>query len=217
MGGISRAVRTPSLEERTLTPDSVFAGNDQFRSETLLAYELGMRGMPAEWVSADLALYFNDYDHMHYADPNDPAFWAYHLTNEAEGTAYGGELALDFQLNPSWKVRTAYAYEKGDFKAKDGIQLRTGEQSPRHLFNVRSYYDINEEWELDLGFYMVEGLGSFLQTADYTRLDARVGWNPNEDFRFYIGIQDAINPTRSELDEYDNNRRAGYLGVTFSH
>ncbi len=125
--GYSRAVRTPSLEERTLTWDSLYAGNDEFRSETLRAYELGLRGMPTEWMSMDLAIYFNDYDHLHYADPADPDYWAYHYTNDAEGEAFGGELALDFQVNEDLKLRTGFGYEEGDFDSDSGVDLSTSE------------------------------------------------------------------------------------------
>ncbi|MFT5049167.1 MAG: iron complex outermembrane receptor protein [Chlamydiales bacterium] len=216
-GGISRAVRTPSLEERTLTPDSFFAGNDMFRSETLFAYELGVRGMPTKWATADLALYFNDYDDLHYRDPSDPAFPAFHFTNEAKGESMGGELAVDFQLMSDWKLRTAYAYEDAKFQTNTGIELSTDGQSPAHMFNVRSYYNITDEWEFDTGFYLVDGLGDFLEIAEYARLDARLGWNPHENFRCYLGIQDAFNETRSELDEFDVNRQSVYFGITFSH
>jgi iron complex outermembrane receptor protein len=216
-GGVSRAVRTPSLEERTLTEDSAYAGDPNFRSETLVAYELGVRILPRDWVSADLAVFFNDYDHLHFADSNATPLPYYYLTNGAKGESYGAELALDFQISEDWKVRSSYTYEHGSFEGNDGTQLSTGKYSPSHIFNARSYYNLTPTWEFDTGFYMVEGLGAGLQGADYTRFDARIGWRPEGDFEFYVGVQDAFNRHRSELDEYDNLSRAYFLGVTFSH
>lgn len=216
-GAVSRAVRTPSLEERTLTDNSFYAGNSQFRSETLWAYELGTRWMPADWISTDLALFFNDYDDLNYADFSDPTVPAYRLTNGAEGMSYGAELAVDLQLNEDWKVRTAYTFEKGDFTADDGTQLETGNYSPTHSYNIRSYFNLTDEWEFDTGIYSVSGLAAGLERANYTRFDARIGWNPGDDYKVYIGVQDAFTASRSEFDQYDNIPRAYYMGMTFSH
>jgi outer membrane receptor protein involved in Fe transport len=65
-----------------------------------------------------------------------------------------------------------------------------------------------------MGFYIIEGVEQLNEIADYRRLDARVGWNPSENFRFYVGVQDAFNPYRSEYDSYDLSRRSAYLGLT---
>jgi len=206
---ISRAVRTPSLEE---TSDS-FWGNDQFKSETLIAYELGTRWAPANWMSADLALYFNDYDDLQYLDPNDAIY-----TNNSVGEAYGAELALDFQPLQQWKLRSSYTYHRGTFEVKStGEQLPTGEYSPKHVFSLRSYYDITKDWEFDMGLYGVEGMGDAFQEAEYIRLDARLGWTFVEGVEAYIGVQGATEPQRSEYDEFDQLRRTAYLGIRASY
>ena len=212
---VSRAVRTPSLEEDSLNDDSVYAGRRDFRSETLYAYEIGFRAVPTEWVAADLALYYNDYDHVHYRDPYARP-WGYELNNEADGESYGGEIALDFHLTEAWKVRSAYSYHGATFKAKNGDSLGTDEYSPMHAWNVRSYYDIWEDWEFDVGVYGVEGMGEALQAAEYIRVDARLGWRPFEGYEVYVGVQGATEPTRSELDVYDHVRRAFLFGLRIS-
>lgn len=205
---ISRAVRTPSLEERA---DS-FWGNDDFRSETLIAYEVGARYEPTAWLASDLALYFNDYDDLHYLDP-DLALY----TNNSDGEAYGAELALDLQPIKRWKLRSSYSYHHGEYRVKDtGELLPTGEQSPKHAFSLRSYYDILENLEFDLGFYGVQGMGALLPEAEYLRLDGRLGWTFVEGVEAYVGFQGITEPQRSEYDEFDQHRRTAYLGVRVS-
>lgn len=206
---ISRAVRTPSLEE---TSDS-FWGNEQFQSETLIAYELGGRWSPASWMTTDLAVYFNDYDDLHYLDPVDSIY-----TNNSEGEAYGAELAMDFQPFSDWKLRSTYTYHHGTFNVKStGEQLPTGEYSPKHVFSLRSYYDIADDWEFDAGLYGVEGMGEDYEEAEYIRLDARLGWTFVEGVEAYIGVQGATEPQRSEYDEFDQLRRTAYLGIRASY
>lgn len=203
--GISRAVRTPSLEEDS---DS-FWGNKELKSESLIAYELGTRWSPVSWLASDLALYFNDYDDLQYLDPVDAIY-----TNDSEGEAYGAELALDLQPLRQWKLRSTYTYHHGTFVNKDdGEQLPTGDYSPKHVFSLRSYYDLATDWELDMGVYGVEGMGADYQEAEYIRLDARVGWMFTEGVEVYVGVQGASEPERSEYDQFDQIRRTAYLGI----
>jgi iron complex outermembrane recepter protein len=206
---ISRAVRTPSLEE---TSDS-FWGNKQFESETLIAYELGSRWSPKDWVSADLAVYFNDYDDLHYLDPTDAIY-----VNDSDGEAYGAELALDFQPAQIWKLRSTYTYHHGSYQVKStGEQLPTDQYSPKHALSVRSYLDIATDWEFDMGLYGIDGMGDAYEEAEYIRLDARLGWTFVEGVEAYIGVQGATEPQRSEYDEFDQLRRTAYLGIRASY
>jgi len=73
---LSRAARTPSRMENsgqitvavvpippTFDPLVLsLSGNENFKSESLLSYELGYRTQPKENLSFDLALFYNDYD-----------------------------------------------------------------------------------------------------------------------------------------------------------
>ncbi len=83
--------------------------------------------------------------------------------------------------------------------------------------NARAYYNIAKHWELDSGYYRVDGLGDGRTAAEYERVDARLGWNPNTDFRVYVGVQDAFNRTRSEFDSFDNVHRSFFFGFSFEH
>jgi len=213
-GAVSRAVRTPSLEERTLSQDSYFVGDSQFRSEELLAYEVGTRVLPADWVSADLTVYFNDYDSLHYLDP-DALPWGYQITNDASGKSSGAELALDFQATEDWKIRSAYTYHYGSYVDRAGDSIGTDQYHPRHVLNVRSYYDLGRHWNVDLGAYLVEDMGPAFKAAEYWRLDARLSWRPSEDFELFVGGQGLNESTRSEFLDGDQVRRAIYVGLSF--
>ena len=80
---VSRAVRTPGVAEHdtqliqqvipgTPITEISFQGDDDFRSETLIAYEAGYRVQPHERFSADLALFYNQYDHLRTIEPGTP-------------------------------------------------------------------------------------------------------------------------------------------------
>jgi outer membrane receptor protein involved in Fe transport len=42
----------------------VFQGDDELKSETLVAYELGYRTWPADNLFLDIVAFFNDYDEL---------------------------------------------------------------------------------------------------------------------------------------------------------
>ena len=71
-GAVSRAVRTPSRIDRDLanrTRPPFTAGNPDFESEKLIAYELGLRTQPSRPLSLSLATYYNDYDDLRSFEP----------------------------------------------------------------------------------------------------------------------------------------------------
>jgi len=210
---ISRAVRTPSLEERTLSDGSLLIGSNDFESEELIAYELGLRTLVNENVSGDITLFYNDFDNLRFED-FDPGTGQSTVTNEAEGKSYGVEVTVDVKPMERWTLRSAYSFLVGEYETKaGGFDLGTNDYYPEQQFNLRSYYDLGSDWELDAGFYAVQELGSAYEIAEYMRMDVRVGWNPTEDFRFFAGVQDWTQPSHSELDAFDNPRRAGYVGI----
>jgi iron complex outermembrane receptor protein len=212
---ITRAVRTPSLEERTLSSGSAFVGNDSFRSEKLVAYEAGARALLSPAASVDLALFFNDYDDLHFEQ--DIGGGQALLTNDAEGTAFGAELALDLRPTERWTVRSGYAFARGHYESKlDGSNLNTDDYYPEHQFNLRSYYDLGAHWELDGAVYMVEKMGPAFDIAEYWRVDARLGWRPSAAIDLSVGVQSLNDPQHSEFDEFNLIRQAAYISLTWT-
>ena len=80
-GAISRSIRTPSLVEKdaiiniqvipsypydeTATASLIqIVGNDDFQSEELEAYELGLRWMVSSEISLDVATFYNKYENL---------------------------------------------------------------------------------------------------------------------------------------------------------
>jgi len=212
---ISRAVRTPSLEERTLSDGSVFIGNDDFESEELWAYEAGLRTLLSARASLDVALFYNDYDELHFRQ--DTGTGQELLVNGAEGESWGAEVALDLRPTERWTVRSGYAFARGQYQSKaDGSRLGTDEYYPEQQFNLRSYYDLGSDWEADAAVYVVEGMGSDFDIAQYWRVDLRLGWRPSPAFDLYVGVQSANDEEHSEFDEFNRIPRALYVGLNWT-
>lgn len=212
----SRAVRTPSLEERTLSPMSVVVGNDSFNSETLNAYEVGVRAEVCERAYADVALFYNDYDDLS-STVFDPMNFNEVLFNGAEGHAYGIEAALDLQPTDAWKVRSGYSLIHTDVTdTLNGTDDPVDDYHPRHQFNLRSYLDLGNNVELDGGVYLVDTYGPAFEIAEHVRSDVRLGWAPCDEFEMFVGFQSWNESTYSEYDAFDNPRRSGIAGFTWT-
>jgi iron complex outermembrane receptor protein len=212
---LSRAVRTPSLEERTLSSGSFFIGNDEFESEELWAYEAGVRSLLSPTAALDVALFYNDYDELHFRE--DTGTGQFLLTNGAEGESWGLELALDLRPTERWTVRSGYAFARGQYESKaDGSRLGTDEYYPESQFNLRSYYDLGSNWEADAAVYWVEKMGPEFDIAEYWRVDLRLGWRPSPEFDLYVGVQSLNDESHSEFDEFNRIPQAAFFGLNWT-
>ncbi len=208
-GAVSRAVRTPSIEEVDLdrrldvNAPPYFRGTDSFESEEVLAYELGYRRPLTDRAFLDLATFYNDFDDLQSVELDGSGTTEF-FANKVQAHAYGAELALDADVSSDWRLRSSYTYFRMDFEAdSDSAEASTVDTKdglvPKHRIGLRSYYDLSETWEFDTALYWTdEHSSSFFKNPDYLRVDARLGWNPTEKVQFSIGVQ---NLTQSEHPE----------------
>jgi iron complex outermembrane receptor protein len=108
-------------------------------------------------------------------------------------------------VSPDWRIRSAYTLFEMDFEVdpssfestfiddKDGLV-------PEHHVNVRSYYDIDEHWEVNTAVYWVSDL-EFFDSPAYWRWDLNVGWKPTSDLRLAIGAQNITEDQHAEAGE----------------
>ena len=146
---VSRAVRTPSLDDRGLDlyepPVSVpsgsplipslwavphVTGNPAEASETVLAYEAGQRVQPSSKISFDLSTFYNVYQHLSSTSTGTPVLQFYSgapyleipLTfgNQRHGESYGLELASTWHATDRWKLSGGYSWLRVETDAYPG-------------------------------------------------------------------------------------------------
>src|SRR2546427_9919243 len=110
---VPRAVRTPSRIDRELfapgQPPYFLEGGPNFRSEELLAYELGYRLQAQDRLRVSLATFYNRYDNLRSVEMvNPPAPSPIILANGLKGKSYGAELAADYRLSNAGRLRRAH-------------------------------------------------------------------------------------------------------------
>ncbi len=222
---VSRAVRTPSRSDHGLQANLVriplpegginritVLGDDDFTSEDLTAWEAGYRIQPRDWLSVDMAAFFNRYDDLRTIEPGapfpDPAAPAGRLVtplwidNRMSGEIYGAEMAVHFQPRPWWSLFAGYAWTEIDLDLDpDSGDIRSeaqADRSPGHTAQLRSYLDLPHDLEMDTALFFVDGLPDFHLSA-HTRLDLRLGWHPSERLSFSLKGENLLDDRHPEF------------------
>lgn len=214
-GSISRAVRTPSIidVDGRLTPTiipgptpivvSIF-GRDQFQTEELIAYEGGYRMRPLDFISLDLAGFYNQYDRLRSGRIGPPfgetspspahVVVPVNLHNDLQGETWGFELAANIQLTPWWLVQANYAYLHMHL-SEDSAEGR----DPEDTVWIRSAMDLPWNFSLDVTGRYLSALDAF-DLDSYVEVDVRIAWrDPSRKFEAAIVGQNLLHESHPEF------------------
>lgn len=215
-GAVSRAVRTPSRAEDDLRLDGQVLGPGQvspgappavvstfgdrgYRSEELVAWELGYRAGLSPGLFLDLATFYNVYDRLRSARAGQPFLEIaptphlvvpVRLGNELEGETYGAELAADWRISRRWRWSAAYSFLSVQLRQSGGDDLDL-EADPRHQLFLRSSVDLAHGVALDVALRHVDELES-LDVDRYTTFDLRLGWRPRPGLELSLAGQNLL-------------------------
>lgn len=155
---VSRAVRTPSLEERGLDflepPIAIPSGspyipsllgianalgNPAARSETVLAYEAGQRVQASRSISFDVSTFYSVYHHLASFSTGVPVlqfasgmpYLIIPVTsgNDRFGESYGAELASTWNATSRWRLTGGYSWLRVETRPYAGV-VNTDEFPP---------------------------------------------------------------------------------------
>ncbi|MGZ4964316.1 MAG: TonB-dependent receptor plug domain-containing protein [Limisphaerales bacterium] len=191
-GAVSRAVRTPARYDRDLfepAPEfGTFLGtsNSNFRSESVIAYELGYRGELADRMSGSLTLFYNDYDDLRTAGLTRGGVPVV-FQNNLHGYTYGLELSSEFQATERWRLHFGYDLLEEHLRVKpntfDIFNGLNETADPKNQVFVRSIVDLPHRVEFSTALRLIDTVhnnnGSAVGVVpSYAELDARVAWRP---------------------------------------
>ncbi len=207
---ISRAVRTPSRREHDSSfvvplpkiqnpfyPKPFvyqFLSNEAFESESVIAYELGMRQQVFKNLSWDVALFFNDYDKL--LTDNEKivsdsetgyVFLDRQLQNGMYGETFGLELSVDYTPSHDFELHFAYHYLKMLMHSESGMRAEEFEDyeniNPQHQFSLRMTNQLLDNVQLTTWLRHVSKLTGYSAARHvdaYTTFDMKLAWNVTE-------------------------------------
>lgn len=200
-GAVSRAVATtprvvndlrfPGLPVGAVGPlplmPFLIGGGGTLGAEDLLAFEAGYRAQPSEWLSWDLAVFYNDYNDMRgttsnaagiflFPGPPSAMFIPTTFNNDVDVRSYGFEVSSKVQLTPSWRLSGNYSFLKIDLLGQSG---GAEDQSPQNQAYLQLSGDLGCNWELDIVGRYVDVIPDFA-IPPYITMDIRLGWHPND-------------------------------------
>lgn len=196
---VERAIQLPNRVDRdvranvaAIPADTQYAGQPEgfaqltgspnVREQTIVAYELGYRTLYNKHFYWDLATYYFDYKDLIFIENRDNPGTPYInaageyivpllITNDGEGNIKGAEISFAWQASHNWKLKGAFTYTSMNLSGNPTADL-INQETPEKQFNLRSYYNLNEHWQIDTAIYHVSSLKSFNNYFDhYTRLD----------------------------------------------
>jgi iron complex outermembrane receptor protein len=178
---VSRVVRTPSrLDRDFFVPASgaLFAGGPDFKSEKLIAYEIGYRQNPAPYASFSISTFYNIYDDLRSIELGPGGAMPFTFTNQMEGHTYGVETWGSYRVLDWWRLSAGYNYLKENLGFKAGSRdtnIAALGNDPAHQFSARSAMNLANNLEWDAGLRVIGALGS-PDVPKYVTLDTRLGW-----------------------------------------
>ncbi len=194
---ISRAARTPNRLDSDVAiycpppdgfpgvcgPGLFGLGNPNFESETLLAYEWGLRLWSESQLTLDLATFYNQYNRVRSQEGASASNPFGSLENGYEVDGYGGELVLGWNASSDLGVQASYSLLKLDADAKSGsTDTTTGNtiegSSPRHQAGLRVSARPADRWSVDAFLRYVGKLPAY-EVPAYTELDLRTAYQLN--------------------------------------
>lgn len=211
-GAISRAVRAPARYDRDLFEPSpqfgTFLGtsNSDFRSESVIAYELGYRAEMGHRVSGSISGYYNDYYDLRTIGLTHGGLPVV-FQNNLEGYTYGLELSTDYQPMDRWRLHFGYDYLIEHLRVKSGaFDIANGHNEtadPRHQVFVRSSVDLPWNLELSAALRLIDQIqvnnGSAIATVPaYAELDARIAWHATKNLEVSLVGQNLLHDYHPE-------------------
>jgi iron complex outermembrane recepter protein len=225
--GVSRAVRTPSrLESDTLfkpipTGSLVtLRGNPDFRSEDLVAYEIGYRVQPVPAVSLEASSFYNVYNNLRTIEPS-PTTFPFVLGNERHGETYGLELVARYHPQEWWHLMASYTWLHEELRFSASSRDPTGGSSeandPEHMGRLRSNMSLPHNIEFDQVLRYVDQLPN-PRVPSYVELDLRVGWRPKPGLELSIvgaNLLDSSHPEFGGSSLQPEVQRSVYAKITW--
>jgi iron complex outermembrane receptor protein len=216
---VSRAVRTPSLIERDLMTNFLVTdlghvfwaechGNPDFRSETLLSYEVGQRVQLRNRLSLDASIFYNLYHDLRTANLSNFYFdqqrgvvvFPVYYVNGLSAHTYGTEIDLTYSATKNWNLTGGYTWLRlipSDYNHRLGLTETNGPTDRQHEAQLHSEFDLSRTMQLDTSLYYMGSIPA-VGIPGHWRADLRWGWRITPKVDLSVTGQDLLSASHPE-------------------
>jgi len=210
-GAVSRALRTPSRIDRDFSEPAsglvVLKGNNNFSSETVVAYEAGYRTQMIRRMLASATFFYNDYQHLRSTSATPGTLLPFYFENNLHGYTYGVELNGTYQATDWWQLRLGYNFLSEHLRvAADKFDLSNAHNEtadPKHQAVLRSLFDLPKRVQIAAEWRWVDELvvnnGPNLGTVPrYFEMDMNASWRITNTLELSIAGHNLLNAHHPE-------------------
>jgi iron complex outermembrane receptor protein len=203
---VSRAVRAPVRIDQDLVfgvgNTVILRASDDFKSETVLAYEFGYRTRIGNDLTFDLALFHNDYRDLRTTEPVGTAALPLTFKNTGRAKSDGAELSMVYIAKPNLSFNLSYRYLDLVFsklpESRDTGDFSTEANDPRHLVSVGVRANLSDRVEFDAVVRHVSERPHPV-TPPYTSADLRLAWEISSRWEISLSGRHLFAPKHREL------------------
>jgi iron complex outermembrane receptor protein len=207
-GAVSRAVRMPTrldTDVQILHGNAVIIrGNPDFRSESVVAYEVGYRASPASIVAFDLTAFINRYDDLRTQEPIGGQIM---VGNGLNDRSVGGNITATVQPRPWVRLTGSYTRLSHDLSLDPGSRDVAGGRletiDPSYIARFIARFDAPRGLELDGGVLFVAGLPqpnpAVPATPAYQEANFRIGWRITDRVELALIGRDVLHDSHVEF------------------
>ncbi|HEY1837701.1 MAG TPA: TonB-dependent receptor [Rhizomicrobium sp.] len=204
---VSRAIRSPTPFDTDVVekigPLTALAGNPEFQSETLLAYELGTRMQPTDKFSFSVSAYYNDYTRLRSIEIDPITFYPLSWGNKLRGDTYGFEAWANYQLADWWQLSASYdaLIEHFNFvpsATAPSLGVSQIGDDPAHSATLRSSMNLGAAVTFDADLRYVGHLPD-PYVASYVELNANIGWKLTDALHLALSGFNLLHPRHLEF------------------
>jgi iron complex outermembrane recepter protein len=200
----SKAIRSPTPfdtdVQEFVAGDLFLVGDPDFKTEKVTAYELGYRGQIGSDLSLTASVFYDDYDDLRTIELTPVTAFPLRWGNLMEGSAYGAEAWLNWQVTPTWRLSPGYRSVKKRLEFSAGSSQLVGVSQAGN--DPSSQYQLKSS--LDLGRVSVDAMLRRVgklpapRSDAYTELSARCAWRVNDRFELAVKGFNLLNETHRE-------------------
>jgi len=213
-GAVSRAFHMPPGASRFIDVSQAgglayIKGHRSMDAQTLLAYELGMRGRYFNRLETNVNLFWNEYDDVITLSPRlgPPGLIVYDRDNRGEMAIYGVELDAKYKATRKLTLLGNYTFQEYQWRSAVAYTDTDLITPPEHKFMLGARYDFTADLHASAHVYYVDtvsatsGANPFTarKIPDYLRLDLRGEyefWNDRASIS--VGVRNLLDPMHPE-------------------